>query len=60
MFPNEELLGEPASTTHNTSSFAISSGLIKIRQLFKNKADLKKKLYVYAMKKNFEFKVKKS
>ena len=60
MFPDEEFLGEPASTTHNTSSSAISSGSIKIKQLFENKVDLKMKLHVYAIKKKFEFKVKKS
>ena len=50
----------PVGTTHNTSSSAISSGSIKIGQLFENKADFKIKLRVYVMKKNFEFKVKKS
>ena len=57
MFPDEEFSG---GTTHNTSSLAISLGAIKIGQLFENKADLKMKLHAYAMKKNFEFKVKNS
>ena len=60
MFPDEELLGEPTSTTQNTSSSIVSSGSIKIKQFFENKADFKIKLHVYAMKKIFEFKVKKS
>ena len=58
MFPDEELQREPGGTTHNTSSSAVSSGSIKIVQLFENKVDLKMKLHVYTMKKNFEFKVK--
>ena len=57
IFPNEEL---PRGTTHNTSSSTVSSGMIKVGQLFDNKADLKMKLHVYAMKRNFEFKMKKS
>ena len=56
-FTDEELLGEPTSTTHNTSSSVVSSCLIKNGQLFENKVDLKMKLHVYAMKKNFDFKV---
>ena len=54
------MLGEPTSTTHNTLSSTISLCSIKNDQLFENKADLKMKLHVYAMKQNFEFKVKKS
>ena len=57
MFLDKEL---PRGTTHNTSSTIVSSGTIKIVQLFENKGDLKIKLCVYVMKKNFEFKVKKS
>ena len=53
MFPDEEL---PGGTTHNTSSFVVSSSAIKISQLFENISDLKMKLHVYAMKKKFEFK----
>ena len=60
MFSDEELVGEPTGTTHNTLSSAVSLGSIKIGQLFENKVNLKMKLHVYAMKKNFEFKVKKS
>ena len=60
MFPVEVLLGGPGGTTHYTLSSVVSSGAIKIDQLFENKADLKMKWYVYAMNKNFEFKVKKS
>ena len=60
MFLYEELQGEPTGTIHNTSSSTVSSGSIKIRQLFENNANLKMKLHVYAMKKNFEFKMKKS
>ena len=56
MFLDEEL---PGDTIHNTSSSAVSSNMIKIGQLFENKDDLKMKLHVYAMKRNFEFKVKK-
>ena len=59
-FTDEELLEERTGTTHNTSSSAISSCLIKNSQFFDNKANLKMKLHVYAMKTNFEFKVKKS
>ena len=59
MFPDEELERGSGGTTHNTSSSAVSSGSIKIGQQFENKADLKMKLYLYAMKKNFEFNVKK-
>ena len=60
MFPDEEMVGKLAGITYNTSSFAVSLGSIKIGQLFENKADLKMKLPVYAIKKNFEFKVEKS
>ena len=60
MFPDEELLGKLAGTTHNTLSSAVSSTSIKIDQLFENKADLKMKLHVYTVKKNLEFKMKKS
>ena len=60
IFPDEELQGKLAGTTHNTSSSIVSSCLIKNGQMFENKAYLKMKLYVYAMKKNFKFKVKKS
>ena len=41
------------------SSFTVSSGMIKVGQLYENKGDFNMKLHVYAMKKNFEFKVKK-
>ena len=60
MFTEEELLEEPTGTTHNTSSSVVSSCSINNGQLFENKAYLKMKLYVYARKQNFEFKVKKS
>ena len=60
MFSDKELQRGPRGTTHNTSSSAVSSRSIKIGQLFENKTDLKMKLHVYGMKKNFEFKVKKS
>ena len=53
MFPDEEFLGEPACITQNTSSSAVSSGSIKIGQLFESKADSKMKLHVYAIKKKF-------
>ena len=56
MFLDEDL---PCDTPNNTSSSAISSGSIKIGQLFENKGDLKMKLHLYAIKRNFEFKVKK-
>ena len=56
MFPDDELSG---GTTHNTSSSAVSSDTIKIGQLFHNKANSKMKLHVYAMKRNFKFKMKK-
>ena len=47
------------NTSNNTSSSTLSSGTIKIGQLYENKGDLNMNLHVYAMKKNFEFKVKK-
>ena len=48
------------NTSNNTSSSTLSSGTIKIGQLYENKGDLKMKLHVYVIKKIFEFKVKKS
>ena len=57
MFSDEEL---PQGTFNITSSSVLSSGTIKIGQLFENKGHLKLKLHIYAMKINFEFKVKKS
>ena len=57
IFSNEEF---PRSTPNTMSSSVVSSGTIKIGQLFENKGDLKLKLHMYAMKNNFEFKVKKS
>ena len=59
-FSDEELQGGPKGTAHNTSSPIFSSRSTKIGQLFDNKANLKMKLHVYVVKKNFEFKVKKS
>ena len=53
---NKEL---PPDTYNNMSSSTISSRIIKIGQSLENKGDLKLKLHVYAMKRNFEFKVKK-
>ena len=50
-----------ASTTQLlTSSSSINSWEIKEGQIFENKQELKMKLHLYALKKNFEFKVKKS
>ncbi|XP_062089321.1 uncharacterized protein LOC133795877 [Humulus lupulus] len=43
-----------------TSSSSINSWEIKEGQIFENKQELKMKLHLYALKKNFEFKVKKS
>ncbi|XP_062106158.1 uncharacterized protein LOC133817606 [Humulus lupulus] len=43
----------------NTSSSA-SYGALKLGQIFENKLELKTKAHLYAMKKNFEFVVKKS
>ena len=52
----------PESTTENSqeTSWGVNSVTIKLGQIFENKEDLKTKLHLYAMKKNFEFKVKKS
>ena len=44
----------------NASLFDVSYGTINMGQLFENKGDLKIKLHAYAMKNNFEFKVKNS
>ncbi|XP_062086202.1 uncharacterized protein LOC133792313 [Humulus lupulus] len=43
-----------------TSSSSINSWEIKDGQIFENKQELKMKLHLYALNKNFEFKVKKS
>lgn len=43
-----------------TESSGVSQGTVKLGQMFENKLDLKTKLHLYAMKNNFEFKVKKS
>ena len=57
----------PESTTEKhtvkynlESSSGVSSSSVKLGQVFENKQDLKTKLHLYAMKNNFEFKVKKS
>ncbi|XP_062112887.1 uncharacterized protein LOC133824042 [Humulus lupulus] len=57
--------GEKVSTSASTaqlltSSSSINSWEIKEGQIFENKQELKMKLHLYALKKNFEFKVKKS
>ncbi|XP_062098865.1 chromatin-remodeling ATPase INO80-like [Humulus lupulus] len=57
--------GEKGSTSASTaqlltSSSSINSWEIKEGQIFENKQELKMKLHLYALKKNFEFKVKKS
>ena len=56
MFPDAELPRGQRGTTHNTSSSAVSSGAIKIGQLFENKDDLKMKLHIYTMKKKLKSK----
>ncbi|XP_062103698.1 uncharacterized protein LOC133814801 [Humulus lupulus] len=57
--------GEKGSTSASTaqlltSSSSINSWEIKEGQIFENKQEVKMKLHLYALKKNFEFKVKKS
>ena len=53
---DEEFPGGPRGITDNTPSSTVSSGAIKIGQLFENKAYLKVKLHVYAIKKNLSSK----
>ena len=55
IFLDEDL---SCDTPNNTLSSVVSSGSIKIGYSFENKGYLKMMLHLYAMKRNFEFKVK--